>query len=125
FISLITFSAIFTFATNQFHKWAHDDQPPALALWLQDKHLILPRDHHQVHHTFPYETHYCITTGWMNGVMSKLGAWAFFERVILKVRGMTAHRDPLPVEIRPVEIRPVETRPVEIRPAERHDVPVA
>lgn len=98
-IALWTFASIFTFATNQFHKWAHTPEPPSWAAWLQEKHVILPRDHHKIHHTFPYETHYCITTGWMNGVMSKMGAWAFMERVIEAVSGVRAHRDPAPVEL--------------------------
>jgi plasmanylethanolamine desaturase len=99
FCSLVTFASIFTFATNQFHKWAHTANPPSWVTWLQDKHMILPRDHHQIHHTFPYESHYCITTGWMNPVMSKLNAWSLMERVIAKVTRVKAHRDPAPVEI--------------------------
>ena len=57
------------FATNQFHKWAHVDDPGRLIGCLQRWHLILPREHHGVHHAAPHETHYCITTGWMNGVL--------------------------------------------------------
>ncbi len=98
FVSLITFASIFTFATNQFHKWAHTAELPAWVTWLQDKHVILPRDHHQIHHTFPYESHYCITTGWVNGFMSKVGAWSGMERAIEKLTGVKAHRDPAPVE---------------------------
>ena len=35
---------------------------PALQRW----HLILPPAHHALHHTRPFTTHYCITTGWLN-----------------------------------------------------------
>lgn len=98
FVSMITFAAVFTFATNQFHKWSHEDDPPAVVTWLQDKHLILPRDHHQIHHTFPYESHYCITTGWMNGILNKIHFWSTMERFAEKVLKAKVHRDTAPVE---------------------------
>jgi ubiquitin-conjugating enzyme E2 variant len=60
------------FATNQFHKWAHMDHPGRLVRRLQRWHVILPRDHHALHHRAPYATHYCITTGWMNVVMERV-----------------------------------------------------
>lgn len=99
FVSLVTFAAIFTFATNQFHKWAHTPKPAKLVRWMQEKHLILPRDHHQIHHTYPYETHYCITTGWMNALLVKIRWWAALEFVIAKVVRVRAHRDQAPVEL--------------------------
>jgi plasmanylethanolamine desaturase len=99
FVSLITFAAIFTFATNQFHKWAHTQAPPKAVRWMQDKHLILNRDHHQIHHTFPYETHYCITTGWMNTLLVRIHFWSGMERFLEGVVKMKAHRDPSPVEL--------------------------
>jgi ubiquitin-conjugating enzyme E2 variant len=98
-VALVTFAAAFSFATNQFHKWAHAQKPPAAVRWLQDKHLILPRDHHQIHHTYPYETHYCITTGWMNALLVKIHWWSGLELVIAKVLRVRAHHDPAPVEL--------------------------
>ena len=78
-VATLVFGAIGTFATNQFHKWAHDQHPPEWVAWLQEKHLILPRDHHQIHHTHPYNTHYCITTGWLNQILLKIRFWSFLE----------------------------------------------
>lgn len=98
FVSMITFAAVFIFGTNQFHKWSHEDEPPTLVAWLQEKHLILPRDHHQLHHTFPYETHYCITTGWMNGFLVKVRFWSTMERLLERSFKLHVHRDPAPVE---------------------------
>jgi len=92
--ALATFFSIFMFATNQFHKWAHDTDAPSWVVWLQDKHLILPRDHHSVHHTFPYETHYCITTGWMNAPLARIRFWSGMERVLERVLNLRVHRDP-------------------------------
>lgn len=98
-VAIWTFMAIFTFATNQFHKWAHTTERPPWVAWLQDKHIILPCDHHQIHHTFPYETHYCITTGWVNGFMVKARVWLLMELLIEKVSGKKPHKDPAPVEV--------------------------
>ena len=36
--------------TNQFHKWAHVQNPPTFVKLLQDLWLILPRKHHSLHH---------------------------------------------------------------------------
>lgn len=69
------------FATNQFHKWAHMDEPPALPRLLQDWHLILGRAHHQTHHTSPFDTYYCITTGWLNPLFAKTRIFDRLESV--------------------------------------------
>jgi hypothetical protein len=42
------------FLTNQIHKWAHEDNPPAFIKFLQRKKIILSPEHHQVHHTAPF-----------------------------------------------------------------------
>jgi hypothetical protein len=94
--TMLTVGAVAVFATNQFHKWAHTEHPPALIAWLQRRHLILPVDHHQVHHTWPYETYYCITTGWLNWPLHKLHFWPALEKVI-GAFGFTAYRDHAPV----------------------------
>jgi hypothetical protein len=59
------------FATNQFHKWAHSQHPPAVIAFLQKYRLILSPKHHKVHHTSPFERYYCITTGWLNLLLDK------------------------------------------------------
>jgi ubiquitin-conjugating enzyme E2 variant len=83
--SLLAFAAISfalmaaaTVATNQFHKWAHQENPSALARWLQRKRLVLEPEHHQLHHTQPFDVNYCITNGWLNPVLNKL---KFFRRL--------------------------------------------
>ncbi len=40
--------------TNQFHKWSHQDSPAKWVVVLQRMHLILPQDHHDIHHTAPF-----------------------------------------------------------------------
>jgi ubiquitin-conjugating enzyme E2 variant len=71
-------TAAATVATNQFHKWAHQESPSAFARWLQRKRLVLEPAHHKLHHTQPFNMNYCITNGWLNPVLNKL---KFFRRL--------------------------------------------
>jgi hypothetical protein len=66
------------FLTNQFHKWAHMDDPPRAVAWLQSRGLILSREHHDVHHASPFDTYYCITAGWWNPMLQRTRV---FERI--------------------------------------------
>lgn len=70
-VSFVTFVAI----TNQVHKWAHMEHVPRLVSALQRAHIILPVDHHQVHHTDPYDDQFCITSGLLNPVMRRFNMW--------------------------------------------------
>ncbi|HEV7474373.1 MAG TPA: fatty acid desaturase CarF family protein [Pyrinomonadaceae bacterium] len=67
-----------TVATNQFHKWAHQESPNSFARWLQRKRLVLEPQHHRLHHTQPFDMNYCITNGWLNPLLNKL---KFFRRL--------------------------------------------
>jgi hypothetical protein len=71
--------------TNQFHKWAHMDSPPAAVLWLQRRRVILSREHHDIHHVSPFDTHYCITAGWWNPLLERIGFFRWATRVIRAV----------------------------------------
>lgn len=76
--------------TNQFQKWAHMPAPPAALVWLQRWGLILSREHHDVHHQSPFDTHYCITTGWWNPLLRRA---RFFETITAMItRATTARR---------------------------------
>lgn len=96
FVAMVVVAALATFGTNQFHKWAHTESPHPVVAWMQRHHWILPVDHHDIHHTWPYEAHYCITTGWMNGVLLKVGFWKAATRVLSTF--LAVHRDPRPDE---------------------------
>ncbi len=79
FMAMHMFMFLFAiFLTNQFHSWAHARQPPRVAVALQRAGLILGPEHHQRHHTPPFDTYYCITTGWLNPVLARI---RFFERI--------------------------------------------
>jgi ubiquitin-conjugating enzyme E2 variant len=81
--------------TNQIHKWAHldEDQTPALLKLLQRLHLVLPPGHHKTHHTPPFDTYYCITTGWLNWPLAKIGFFRHLERLITAVTGLIPRQD--------------------------------
>ena len=86
-VVLIAIVAVTTVATNQFHKWAHEEDPSALARWLQRTRLVLEPTHHKQHHTAPFNMHYCITNGWLNPLLNRI---KFFRRLeaFLKLFGI-------------------------------------
>jgi ubiquitin-conjugating enzyme E2 variant len=79
--------------TNQIHYWAHSPRPPTWVAWLQRRRLILGPDHHDIHHASPYATHYCITTGWCNPLLSRLGFWRGLERIVTAITGIKPRAD--------------------------------
>src|SRR4051812_32574828 len=94
FFAAMTFSMCFAiFGTNQFHKWAHMDAPPPLVRWLQQASLVLPPDHHAVHHSAPYAKYYCITVGWLNEALFRLRFFQLLERIISRVTGLIPRED--------------------------------
>ena len=71
-------TALGVLATNQCHKWAHMEPAatPAFVRWAQRRWLILPREHHRLHHTPPFDTHFCMSSGWLNAPFNALlRAW--------------------------------------------------
>jgi ubiquitin-conjugating enzyme E2 variant len=92
FCTIVSLAA-WVFATNQFHKWSHEDDVPAFVAWLQRNHVILGVRHHDVHHTYPYETYYCITSGWLNEPLHRIRFWSRAEATVEKIFGVSAYRD--------------------------------
>jgi hypothetical protein len=81
------FMVFFTLAialTNQVHKWAHMETPPPFAVVMQRWNIILPKSVHQIHHTPPFDRYYCITNGWMNPVLERLGVFDALVRTFGK-----------------------------------------
>lgn len=110
-----TVASVFTILTNQFHKWAHEKSPPALIGWLQDRGIILGRAHHAVHHTWPHETYFCITTGWLNPPLAKIKFWSRMEGVAQKL-GVAMYFDDGKGGV--VHASPTATAAAEVAPAE-------
>ena len=79
------------FLTNQFHKWAHMEVPPAFVGWLQARGVILSGEHHDIHHESPYDTYYCITAGFWNPLLDRI---RFFERAERLIRRSVPGTDP-------------------------------
>jgi len=86
---------VWVLLTNQFHKWAHLPVPPPLLAFLQRWHLILPPAHHAPHHTRPFTSHYCITTGWLNWTLNWARIFRMLEWCITACTGALPRRDDL------------------------------
>ena len=61
-------------ATNQCHKWAHMDESliPITVRWAQKRHLLLSPHHHQLHHTAPFNSYFCMSNGWFNPLFNAI-----------------------------------------------------
>lgn len=84
-IGLASFTVTFSlgiFMTNQFHQWAHADEVSAPVRWLQQTRLVLSPEAHDRHHTLPYESDYCITSGWMNPILERLNLFGGIEKFL-------------------------------------------
>jgi hypothetical protein len=76
--AVLFFTGLGLLATNQCHKWAHmdDSATPRFVRWAQRRWLVLPREHHRLHHTPPFDTHFCVSNGWLNSAFNAvLRAW--------------------------------------------------
>jgi plasmanylethanolamine desaturase len=95
--SLVSIGSMVFFVmwTNQIHKWSHfePEEIPMFLRVLQKLHLILPADHHKLHHKSPYDRYYCITTGWLNWPLAKIGFYRHTERLITALFGLIPRRD--------------------------------
>jgi ubiquitin-conjugating enzyme E2 variant len=94
FIATAIFSVtLWVLFTNQFHKWAHLDDPPRWIAFLQKLNLVLPRDHHAVHHSAPYAKYYCITVGWLNEPLHRVRFFQILEWIISALTGLVPRED--------------------------------
>lgn len=73
----------FAAATNVFHRWAHEAQPPRAVVWLQRCGVILPPAHHRLHHQSPHNTSFCVTSGWANRWLDRIRFFPRAERVLI------------------------------------------
>lgn len=74
-----------TVATNQFHKWAHQERVSRVVGWMQQMRLVLSPNHHQLHHSRPFNSNYCITNGWLNPALERI---KFFRGLEFALRGI-------------------------------------
>jgi ubiquitin-conjugating enzyme E2 variant len=83
----------FGMMTNQIHQWSHMPLPPRGVRWLQNSRVILGRAQHATHHARPYDAHYCITTGWCNRPLERLGFFRRLEAAITSLTGSHPRHD--------------------------------
>jgi ubiquitin-conjugating enzyme E2 variant len=74
-----------SYFNSQIHKWAHLTERPWYIRLLQRVRFFLSPAHHSNHHSGPHLTHYCITTGWMNPVLDRIGFFRKLEWLLLRV----------------------------------------
>jgi TMEM189-like protein len=77
----LAFTCFFVFCTNQFHKWAHESNPAPFVRFLQRWGLILSPERHAIHHADTSD-HYCITVGWMNPLLARIGFFRLAESLV-------------------------------------------
>jgi hypothetical protein len=94
-LAFMTVMTVGVFLTNQFHKWAHEKEVGPVVGLLQRLHLVLGREHHDLHHTRPYDQAYCITTGWLNPLLTAIRFFRVAEWVITKATGVEPRKDDL------------------------------
>lgn len=86
--------AVFVSITNQIHKWSHTYSGlPKFVKFLQERRIILPRNHHRIHHVSPHETYFCITTGWLDRPLESIRFWRTLEFVIERITGYKPRDD--------------------------------
>ena len=84
--------ATWVILTNQFHKWAHLPDRPAVVALLQRLRVILPPGHHARHHSPRVESHWCITTGLWNEPLARSGVLRLLEAWITRSTGAVPWR---------------------------------
>lgn len=91
FVQALVFSFVaYGASANQLHLWAHEPRPPRVVRLAQRLGLILSPERHARHHRTPNTAAYCISTGWLNPVLDRIGFWRGLERLVSQLTGATA-----------------------------------
>ncbi|MEW6278772.1 MAG: fatty acid desaturase CarF family protein [Candidatus Eremiobacterota bacterium] len=69
------------------HRWAHQENPPAIGKFCQKVGLAQPKQNHAEHHDMPWATNYCIVNGMWNPLMEKYDGWRKLEWLYHKISG--------------------------------------
>jgi hypothetical protein len=82
---LVAFVAVFSLGillTSIVHGWAHTRDRPWYARALAHARLVISPEAHQGHHDGRFRSHYCITTGWLNGPLDRVDFYGRVERLL-------------------------------------------
>mmetsp|Transcript_59541 Transcript_59541/g.81357 ORF Transcript_59541/g.81357 Transcript_59541/m.81357 type:complete len:315 (-) Transcript_59541:148-1092(-) len=74
--------------SQEFHKLSHTVRPSPLVAKLQKRGIILTRKEHLLHHSSPFEAHYCILTGMCNKALDSWNFWRRLEALIFRRNGI-------------------------------------
>ncbi len=85
--------ATWVLPTNQVHQWAHQATSHRAVRTAQRLGLILDPTRHGVHHVAPFDTQYCILTGWCNRPLSAVRFFPRVERVVTAITGLVPRSD--------------------------------
>ena len=85
--AFVFWSALAMFATNQFHKWAHSRRVPRGVRWLQRRGWLLSAKAHAVHHAPDHSRAYCVTVGWLNPWLDRIGFFGRLEAGVRRLQG--------------------------------------
>jgi ubiquitin-conjugating enzyme E2 variant len=102
-VSLTTYSLmIIWFVTStclffgtSFHNLCHRPSKSRLIRFAQKIHLVIPTEHHWVHHRGDQTIHYCVINGWANYVCDPLHVWRGLEWLVHALTGAEPRRDDL------------------------------
>ena len=71
--------------SQELHKYSHMRRTPKFIKYLQDWGIIISKKEHGLHHTSPFEAHYCILTGICNPLLDRTNFFRYLERIIYKL----------------------------------------
>eukprot|EP00903_Cladosiphon_okamuranus_P020326 g18649.t1 len=87
-VALGTTFLVGSLMSNEFHRFAHMTNPPALVRALQEVGLIVSRREHGRHHSSPFEEKYCIVNGICNGPLDRFRVFRLLEKVVYQLSGV-------------------------------------
>lgn len=75
--------------SQELHKFSHMRSTPKTVKFFQDAGIILSKKEHGLHHTAPFEGHYCILTGVCNSFLDDSKFFRHMENIVFKFTGTT------------------------------------
>jgi palmitoyl-[glycerolipid] 3-(E)-desaturase len=73
--------------SQELHKFSHMRSTPKTVKFFQDMGIILSKKEHGLHHTAPFEGHYCILTGVCNSFLDDSKFFRHMENLVFKFTG--------------------------------------